>query len=97
MARMQAPNGGPIVGVADEKVERMLGHGYTVLDGDSPAPGSPSGGETPTPPPLGGAGSGVEAWLLYAQELKVDVDGLEKRDDIVEAIKAAGHPVEAQA
>lgn len=48
----------------------------------------------PTPPPMGGAGSGIEAWIEYASLIGVDVDGLAKRDDIVAAIRDAGHPVE---
>jgi len=48
----------------------------------------------PTPPPLGGAGSGIDAWAEYAALLGVDVEGLTKRDEIVSAISDAGHPVE---
>jgi hypothetical protein len=55
--------------------------------------GQPDGGG-PTPPPLGGAGSGADAWIGYARELGVDVDDDAKRDDVVDAIREAGHPVE---
>lgn len=45
------------------------------------------------PPPRGGAGSGVEEWRSYAESKGVEVDEDASRDDIVAAVKKAGHPV----
>lgn len=49
--------------------------------------------EGPNPPPQGGAGSGIEAWRAYADELGVEVAESATRDDIVAAVRKAGHPV----
>lgn len=62
-----------------------------------PAPGADGGNSGDGPPPMGGAGSGVEAWRTYARSLTnpaVDIDGLDTREQIVDAINAAGHPTE---
>lgn len=48
----------------------------------------------PTPPPLAGSGSGEKAWAAYAEQLGVSVPEDAKRDDIVDAVRSAGHPVE---
>jgi hypothetical protein len=45
------------------------------------------------PPPQGGAGSGRDAWAQYAASKNVEVSESDNRDDIVEAVKRAGHPV----
>lgn len=45
-------------------------------------------------PPMGGAGSGKDAWAEYATGLGVEVTDDDTRDDIVARVKAAGHPVE---
>jgi hypothetical protein len=48
------------------------------------------------PPPLSGKGSGKGAWADYAETFDppVEVEADATRDDIVDAIRAAGHPVE---
>lgn len=46
------------------------------------------------PPPRHGAGSGEPAWRKYAEDNGVNVDGLSKRDEIIDAIKRSGVPVE---
>lgn len=56
-----------------------------------PAPGA---GQSVEPPPLSGPGSGAPAWREHAAALGVAVEPDAKRDDVVEAIRAAGHPVE---
>jgi hypothetical protein len=48
----------------------------------------------PKPPPLTGTGSGGDAWAKYANTLGVSVEPDAKREDIVQAIRAAGHPTE---
>jgi hypothetical protein len=79
-----------------------------VWDGDPPTPVE-TPAETPveTPaandgkpaedssgiPPKGGAGSGKDAWLVYA-EGKVEVPEGATRDEIVAALEAAGIPTE---
>lgn len=51
-------------------------------------------------PPLNGAGSSKAAWLDYATKataaagLQIDIPADAKRDDIVEALRSAGIPVE---
>lgn len=42
-------------------------------------------------PPETGAGSGKAAWLAHAESLGVDVGEDATRDDIVAAVRAAGH------
>jgi hypothetical protein len=54
------------------------------------------GGAPDGPPPMGGAGSGESEWRAYAEKLEVPLDDVTGRDAVVEAIKAAGHPVEKQ-
>lgn len=49
--------------------------------------------QAPEPPPQGGPGSGVDAWRTYADELGVEVAESATRDDIIAAVKKAGHPV----
>lgn len=56
-------------------------------------PSGKSGGD-PVPPPMSGKGSGIEAWRAYAAAVEVEVDDDAGRDEIVEAIQAAGKPVE---
>lgn len=64
-------------------------------DGGSGADEAVEEGPTgPTPPPQGGPGSGRDAWAGYAAELGVDVDGDAGRDDIIAAVRDAGHRVE---
>lgn len=51
----------------------------------------------PTPPPISGKGSGTQAWADYADSLGVSVADDADRDAIVQAVSAAGHPVEVAA
>jgi len=46
------------------------------------------------PPPQGGPGSGKDAWAVYAAAKGVAVDESAGRDDIIAAVKKAGHPVD---
>lgn len=45
------------------------------------------------PPPQGGPGSGAPAWSQYAASKDVSVPEGASRDDIIAAVKKAGHPV----
>lgn len=45
------------------------------------------------PPPQGGPGSGKESWAQYAANKGVSVPQTATRDEIVAAVKKAGHPV----
>lgn len=64
-------------------------------DGDAPEPDGTGGGAV-EPPPLGGAGSGRDVWAEYASHFpdKVTVEEDDKRDDIVDKLRAAGIRVE---
>jgi hypothetical protein len=53
-----------------------------------------AGNSGPIPPPQGGPGSGKDAWAAYAANLDVQVPDDAGRDDIIAAIRDAGHPVE---
>lgn len=81
----------------DDKVPakhaKLIGdHAWVDDETDDGSPAVPAA----EPPPLGGPGSGAEAWLEYARSFDppVEVTDDAKRDEIVEAIKAAGYPVE---
>ena len=45
-------------------------------------------------PPQGGPGSGRDAWVKYAESKGLAVTAEMGRDDIIEALEAAGHPVD---
>lgn len=62
--------------------------------GSKPKGDQRNGGINDGPPPLSGKGSGEDAWRAYAETVEVDVTAAKTRDEIVEAIKAAGKPVE---
>ncbi len=53
-----------------------------------------SGGDEADPPPRAGAGSGRDHWAAYAEANGVDVDNDWKRDQIIDACREAGVPVE---
>lgn len=58
-------------------------------------PSTPTGGGALPPPPMGGPGSGRDAWAAYASTQGVTVtDEMRSRDDVVAALKAAGKPTE---
>jgi len=63
-----------------------------VTDEPDPAPGDD--GEASAPPPKGGPGSGRDAWVEYAESLGVVVDEDATRDEIIDAVADAGHPVD---
>jgi hypothetical protein len=46
------------------------------------------------PPPPSGPGSGAPAWRSYAAGRGVTVPDDAKREDVVEALREAGHPVD---
>ncbi|MDN4174729.1 hypothetical protein QWY28_17340 [Nocardioides sp. SOB77] len=50
--------------------------------------------ETGAPPPRSGRGSGVDAWRAYAAAHDVDVDDDATREDVIDALDAAGVPTE---
>lgn len=50
----------------------------------------PSPDEIPPPPPRSGAGSGRDAWVAYATDREVPVTDDMTRDDIADAVEAAG-------
>jgi hypothetical protein len=54
----------------------------------------PEGSAGPAAPPLGGPGSGRDAWAAWAEHLGVEVTEDMTRDDIVAAIDAATEPEE---
>lgn len=76
--RLAAGNGGDLV-LAFEQLAAIQPHDET----------SPPG-----PPPRAGAGSGRDAWADYARANEFDVAGDAKREDIIDALEAAGIPVE---
>jgi hypothetical protein len=76
--RLSVGNGGDLVG-AFEQLAAIQPPGQT-------AP--------PGPPPRAGAGSGRDAWAEYARANEFDVAGDAKREDIIDALEAAGIPVE---
>lgn len=74
----------PPVGTTDSSTDTT---GAEVKSAGTPA--------SPPPPPMGGPGSGREAWAAYASTRGVAVtDDMKSRDDIVAALKTAGVPTE---
>lgn len=74
---------------ADETIDETLGDQQ---EGPS-SPGDEGAAESEGPPPQSGAGSGKEAWAQYAARRSVSVSEDAGRDDIIAAVKKAGHPV----
>ncbi len=67
---------------------------------DQPAPGRDSGPgrettDRPGPPPRSGLGSGDKAWRAYAAACDVVVPAEAKREQVWQALEAAGMPVDA--
>ncbi|MEV7267067.1 hypothetical protein AB0N38_26245 [Micromonospora aurantiaca] len=59
--------------------------------------GAAGGGDEPSqdgPPPKGGPGSGAPAWREYAASKQVEVAENASREDVWEALEAAGVPTE---
>jgi len=83
---------GPDDVVPAEVAEQIGDHAWADDDPDEGEPEPSSTG--PKPPPMGGKGSGTEAWAQYAEQLEVDLPDDANRDDIIDAIREAGHPVE---
>jgi hypothetical protein len=50
--------------------------------------------DEPAVPPRGGPGSGAPAWRSYAASVGVDVPQEASREDVIEALEAAGKPTE---
>lgn len=83
------------------QVAEQIGE-HAWIDGKKPANRSrggkiqraEQGGTGDGPPPLSGKGSGEDAWRAYAETVEVDVTDAKTRDEIIDAIKAAGKPVE---
>lgn len=48
----------------------------------------------PVPPPMAGKGSGTDEWVTYADQFGLTFEGDPKRDDVIEALRVAGHPVD---
>lgn len=80
------------------RVEPPDGPGGAGGDADAPAGADAADGppapDAPAPPPMAGPGSSVDRWRHYAAELKVHVDRHASRTDIIQAVSAAGFPVE---
>jgi hypothetical protein len=86
---------GPDDDIPADVAARIGDHAWITDDEPEPEPEpDPDVDPAPVPPPLNGPGSGVEAWAAYAAALSVTVPEGAKRDEIVEAVRAAGHPVE---
>lgn len=79
---------GPDDDVPKWAAEQMGDH---VWAGKAAEPTEPAPTEVP---PKGGAGSGRDEWAAYAASLEVAVEDGDTRDDIVEKLAAAGHPVD---
>lgn len=63
--------------------------------GDEPEHGSESHSEpVGDPPPIAGAGSSKARWADYARANGVEVSDGASRDEIVDAVRSAGVPVE---
>jgi predicted component of type VI protein secretion system len=60
---------------------------------DTPADTAADQPEQPRPPARSGRGSSTAAWAAHAEALGVEIPADADRDDIVEAIRAAGHPI----
>ena len=66
--------------------------GDRLVDPSAPAPAlesEPEAEPTSEAPPLGGPGSGRDAWVAYAESLGVEVTDDMSRDDIVAAVEEA--------
>lgn len=50
--------------------------------------------ESADPPPMAGAGSSRAKWAAYAEANGVEIADDATRDEIIEAVRAAGVPVE---
>jgi hypothetical protein len=93
--------GGPPPVVAPEPVppgDSPDGHGGAGAGADAPSDGDgqpdPPAPDAPAPPPTAGPGSSVDRWRHYAAEVGVHVDRHATRADIIQAVSAAGFPVE---
>lgn len=59
-----------------------------------PSAATAEGTPTPEPPPRGGPGSGAAAWRAYADQLGVTVADDAGRDDVIDAVAAAGRRID---
>lgn len=77
---------GPDDDVPAEVAKRIGDHAWADVD-------KPSGAPTPTgedAPPRSGRGSGIDAWLAFAEQHGVGTDSDMSRDDVIAACEAAG-------
>jgi len=66
-------------------------------DGDAPDlddEPEPTEDADPEPPPRGGRGSSAEAWRAYAAAVGVEVAPDAERDDVIDAVAAAGKRID---
>lgn len=82
VVRLVAPNG-QRVSVAGSKRDARLRAGYRQVEA-----------AVSSVPPRSGKGSGLDAWTEYASTNGVQVKDDATRDDVIEAVKAAGVPTE---
>jgi hypothetical protein len=61
---------------------------------DDPGAASDPDREPGAIPPMNGKGSGRDNWAAYANDVDVDIPADAGRDQIIEAIRVAGKPVE---
>lgn len=61
-------------------------------DGDEPA-ARDEDRDAPAPPPHAGKGSSEDHWRAYAEQVGVNVEGIETRKGIIAAVEAARKPV----
>lgn len=103
---LTAPSGAAYTTTDPVELNNLVyGHGYRQVpqpDADTAdqlpqavdVPAADVSEDRPQPPPRSGAGSGTDRWREYAERLGVATDPEDGRDDVVQAIEDAGHPVE---
>lgn len=80
MVRLRDPRTGVVVKCSVQVAATLTKRGF-ISAGEPAATAEPADG----PPPMRGKGSGLDAWVAYADRLGIDVDGL-SRDEIVDAV-----------
>lgn len=83
---------GPDDKVPAKVAERIGAHAWADADEPAEAPtptGGGDGSKGEAPPPRTGRGSGIEAWLAFAEQHDVDTDSDMTRDDVIAACEAA--------
>jgi hypothetical protein len=102
--RQGAPEAGPVESQPKVPVQRSApsieGGSDVAPDAGETSPGTTApapdgeGDADLDPPPLSGPGSSLQDWLAYAELVGVEVPADAKRADVIEAVRAAGKPVE---